>query len=65
MEESDPLLICRLSDNEEDEDVLKLYKAEYSEVMENLFLLQCFPILKRGLVFLRKDIKTQVPEIYF
>lgn len=53
-EEDIPYLVVRLSDTSEDEDVLKLYKANYSEEMETRFLITCFPVLRKGLAFFKK-----------
>ena len=64
MEETAPILTCRVSKLQEDEDVLKLYKAEYSEVKETSFLLDCFPVLKIGLLFLKEGRGTTSEEKY-
>jgi inositol 1,4,5-triphosphate receptor type 1/inositol 1,4,5-triphosphate receptor type 3 len=54
IEEDIPILVCRLSDYSEDEDVLKLYKANYSEEMEATFLITSFPVLRKGLAFFKR-----------
>lgn len=56
VEEDIPIISCRLTNYSEDEDVLKLYKANYGEVMETNFLLSCFPVLRESLEFI-KDFK--------
>ena len=52
-EEDQSVLVARLTDKAEDDDVLKLYKANYSEVVEANFLVTCFPVLRKSLTFLR------------
>lgn len=48
-EEDKCVLVVRLTDNTEDDDVLKLYKANYSDVIEGNFLVTCFPVLRKSL----------------
>jgi len=47
------VLVVRLTEHTEDEDVLKLYKANYSEVIEANFLITCFPVLRKSLTELK------------
>ncbi|CAD8066638.1 unnamed protein product [Paramecium sonneborni] len=71
VEEDKSVLVIRLTDNTEDDDVLKLYKANYSDVLETNFLITGFPVLRRGLTKLKvnKDMtkeaqKQQMTKIY-
>ena len=48
-------MVIRLTDNTEDDDVLKLYKANYSDVLETNFLITGFPVLRRSLIKLKAN----------
>lgn len=60
-EEDKVVLVVRLTEQSEDEDVLKLYKANYSDVIEANFLTTCFPVLRKSLTELKnvKDINKE------
>ena len=45
--------MVRLSDISKDDDVLKCYKAEMSEIQETNFLISCFPVMHKGLNILK------------
>lgn len=43
------IVMLRLSDTCKDDDVLKCYKANLSEIQETSFLVSCFPVMKKTL----------------
>ena len=51
--------MIKLSDLNKDDDVLKCYKANLSEIQETSFLISCFPIMRKNLMILKllKEIK--------
>ena len=67
-DESVPIVMIKLSDLNKDDDVLKCYKANLSEIQETSFLIACFPIMRKNLMILKqlkeiKDSKQLVSEI--
>jgi hypothetical protein len=60
--------MIKLSDLNKDDDVLKCYKANLSEIQETSFLISCFPIMRKNLMILKslkeiKDPRQLVTEI--
>ncbi|KAM3138734.1 hypothetical protein pb186bvf_009113 [Paramecium bursaria] len=54
-EEDKSVLVVRLTDHTEDDDVLKLYKANYSDVIEANFLVTSFPVLRKSLTYFQRN----------
>ena len=69
LDEEDSIVMLRLSETAKDDDVLKLYKANMSEIQETSFLISCFPVMRKTLNVLKllnekkSDIKKLLVEI--
>ena len=53
IEEDVTLVMLRLADSPKDDDVLKCYKGNLSEIQETSFLISCFPVMRKNLDMLR------------